>query len=95
MWRAAVLSSPFLSQDDKLQNKDAVVILTMSLVIVALSLYGVMAAALACFPATRGALGLAVTWSAGGLGVGGLSGFCLACQRSRSSRRRPGSGIGG
>jgi hypothetical protein len=81
LWLRRVEGSRLLKPDDKLQNKDAVVILTKSVFLCIVALYAVLAGTAACFPNQSHAVGLIVVWSLSGLAVGGFLGFLFGHPR--------------
>ncbi len=82
LWLRRVDTHSYLPNDDaRLQNKDAVVVLTKSLLLTLTVLYAAVAAAQACFPANGNATGLVAAWAFAGLATGGAIGFLFGHPR--------------
>lgn len=85
-WMTRIDNLPYLPKaGDKLQNKDAVVILGKSVLVALAAVYVALAAAHACFPKTYSATGLVGTWALAGLSLGGTMGFLFGHPRIESN----------
>jgi len=95
-WMTRIDNLPYLPKaGDKLQNKDAVVILGKSVLVVLAAIYVALAAAHACFPKSYSATGLVGTWALAGLSLGGTMGFLFGHPRieSNGEKGEPKSGL--
>jgi hypothetical protein len=75
LWRDAVMRHPLLSDGEKLQSKDAVVVLAQSVVVLLLTSYLALAATGLCFPGKWVPLGVVGVWVAVGQTAGWVLGF--------------------
>lgn len=92
LWIARVDNHKYLPKpEDRLQNKDAVVILAKSVLVAIVGVYVALAAAHACFPMNYSATGLVATWALAGLSLGGGIGFLFGHPRIESNGENGGA----